>query len=348
MQHVCGPSFSLLKHSDTHSELTTLLIETFLELRQSSQAVVTESMYYEPIREEVNSYTLKILQTAVEELKTKTQIPASKFHVLVLKETSIISIYSGEGASELQTQEILFLIIVVAAFSHYPSSSTHNSLLILEKCVPYRIHLKNFDNGLSILVMVEAGISQISRNLHTLLVNLTTSKNLDLLQKQIENVKKLARKLNRNEWSETLVWRPNLKLNSSALSSLARRIQYGFETICLDPSLLFVAVEHVAVVIERIKTSIPVLGLSQACRLSPILQFYPGLVHFVLIDRKQHRNLLKMGVEDEEPGPVNYFQLFCIHLALTNPDVVLQQSRQIAMKLKEHIFPGSSELEDLC
>ena len=60
------------------------------------------------------------------------------------------------------------------------------------------------------------------------------------------------------------------------------------------------------------------------------------------------RNLLKMGVEDEEPEPVNYFQLFCIHLALTNPDVVLQQSRQIAMKLKEHIFPGSSELEDLC
>ena len=110
-----------------------------------------------------------------------------------------------------------------------------------------------------------------------------------MLKKQIENVKKLARKLNRNEWSETLVWRPNLKLNSSALSSLARQVQYGFEMICLDPSLLFVAVEHVAVVIERIKTRIPVLGLSQPCRLSPILQFYPGLIHFVLIDRKQHR-----------------------------------------------------------
>jgi len=95
MQHVCGSSFSLLKHSDTHSELTTILIETFLELRQSSQAIVTESMYYEPIREEVNTYILKILQTSIEELKVKTQIPASKFHILVLKETSIISIYSG-------------------------------------------------------------------------------------------------------------------------------------------------------------------------------------------------------------------------------------------------------------
>lgn len=110
-----------------------------------------------------------------------------------------------------------------------------------------------------------------------------------MLRKQIDNVKKLARKLNRNEWSETLVWRPNLKLNSSALSSLARRIRHGFETICLDPSLLFVAVEYVAVVIERIKSKIPVLGLSQPCRLSPLLQFYPGLIHFVLIDRKQHR-----------------------------------------------------------
>lgn len=84
-----------MKHSDTHSELTTLLIETFLELRQSSQAIVTESMFYEPIREEVNSYILKILQSSVQELKTNTQIPASKFHILVLKDTSIISIYSG-------------------------------------------------------------------------------------------------------------------------------------------------------------------------------------------------------------------------------------------------------------
>nr|CAG4648709.1 EOG090X07YB [Polyphemus pediculus] len=439
MQHVCGPSFSLLKHSDSHSEMTTVLIEKFLELRKSSQPIITESLHYENIREDINSYFLRMLQGSTEELKVRTGIPPSKVHVLILKGTSVIAFYSGKGTSELKTKEILFLIIVASAFTRQSSSSTHNSLIILEACVPYTIHLQTFENGITILLLIEAGLGQISKSMYSLLKNVTTYKNTATLKKQIVEVQGLAKKLkhrdtNISKWGETLVWRDNLRVNQSAMSALARQIQHGFELICLDPALLFTAVGHVSAVIELIKMRMPVLGLSSQlpCRLSPLLHFYPGLVHFVLIDRRHHRmispnlptekeptfcnnmwqmfhtslqwlhegiyqlmwndkqfcyshsiwigdatnqklpwkfcwdiqtgtlgypaimgseyyeNLMKSGVEDEEAEPVHYFQLFCIHLGLTSPATVLQQSKEIAKDLKAFIFPTSSELEDLC
>ena len=75
---------SRLKHSDTHSEMTTLLIETFLKLRQSSQSIVTESLHYEPISE-----------VAVEDLNERGSIPENRTHILIIKETSIVAFYSG-------------------------------------------------------------------------------------------------------------------------------------------------------------------------------------------------------------------------------------------------------------
>jgi len=66
------------------------------------------------------------------------------------------------------------------------------------------------------------------------------------------------------------------------------------------------------------------------------------------IGSEYYENLLKMGVEDDEPEAANYFQLFCIHLGLTNPSIVLQQSTQIAMDLKAFICRPSYELEDIC
>lgn len=99
----------------------------------------------------------------------------------------------------------------------------------------------------------------------------------------------MAYKLNQRHWFDMLVWRPEQSQNQSAMSALARQILHGFEVVCLNPSLLFAAVEHVSDVIDEIQLSIPIQSLSQPCRLTPLLKIYPGLVHFVLIDRKNHR-----------------------------------------------------------
>jgi len=111
----------------------------------------------------------------------------------------------------------------------------------------------------------------------------------DIISKQLTDVRKLAASHNM-QWSETLLgWRSGSKENTSAVSALARQVLYGFELMCLDTALLFGAVEHVSTVIDKIKFSIPVRVLSLPCKLTPLLQLYPGLVHFVLIDRNHHR-----------------------------------------------------------
>ena len=55
---------------------------------------------------------------------------------------------------ELKIEEVLFLVIVANAFA-YSSSSTRNSLVILEYCVPYSIHIQRIENGLTIIILIE-------------------------------------------------------------------------------------------------------------------------------------------------------------------------------------------------
>ncbi|XP_032785024.1 uncharacterized protein LOC116922744 isoform X1 [Daphnia magna] len=432
MQHVCGPSLSVLKHSNTHSELATLLIETFLKLRQSSQPIVTESLHYEPICEVVNSSILRVLQVAVSDLSVRGGIPENRSHILIIKETSIVAIYSGRGTSELRIDEILFLIIVANAFDHSKSSTRH-SLLILESCVPYTIHIQRVENGLDVIVLIECGLHQIATSLFALLKSVSASPTkVDLIPKQLKELKKMTYKPNqRHQWCESLIWRPEQSHNQSAMSAFCRQILRGYEAVCLNPSLLYAAVELVSRVIDDIQLSIPIESLSQPCRLTPLLNIYPGLVHFVLIDRKNHRmispnlplerddstfgnmwkifhtslewlnegmhnllwndkqlcyshaiwiedeankklqwrpnwdiqtgtfgypsligsgfyeNLMKGGLEDEEADPTHYFQFFCIHLAITSPSIIVEQSERLANYLKRFIYPSVGKLEDI-
>jgi len=136
-------------------------------------------------------------------------------------------------------------------------------------------------------------LQKLGRALHSLLTTLTSvSANgykPDVISKQLTEVRKLATSHNM-QWSETLLgWRSGSKENQSAVSALARQIFYGFELMCLDTALFFGAVEHVSTVIDKIKFSIPVRALLLPCQFTPLLQIYPGLVHFVLIDRNNHR-----------------------------------------------------------
>lgn len=111
-----------------------------------------------------------------------------------------------------------------------------------------------------------------------------------MIPKQLKELQKMTHKLNqRHQWFDSLIWRPEQSQNQSAMSAFCRQILRGYEVVCLNPSLLFAAVEHVSGVIDDIRLSIPIQSLSQPCRLTPLLKIYPGLVHFVLIDRKNHR-----------------------------------------------------------
>jgi hypothetical protein len=56
---------------------------------------VTESLHYEPISEAANSSILRVLQVAVSDLNVRGGISENRAHILIIKETSIVAIYSG-------------------------------------------------------------------------------------------------------------------------------------------------------------------------------------------------------------------------------------------------------------
>lgn len=164
-----------LKHSDSHSEMASVLLETFLQLRQTSQSMVVEALHYAYISEEGNSSILATLQDSVSQLQRKADVRSNRVHVLVIKETSIISIYSGQvsiyltwllidnknelqisfrkGASELKVDDIFFLIIACNAFAR--SESLDGRMIILESCVPYTAHLHKLGNAYFVLFLIE-------------------------------------------------------------------------------------------------------------------------------------------------------------------------------------------------
>ena len=138
------------------------------------------------------------------------------------------------------------------------------------------------------------------------------------------------KKLHHNKpWSDTLNnWRINYSSNNqSAASALSRQIRYGYELICLSPALLFSSVEHVSAVIDGIQAGIPSGLLSQPCLLTPILQLYPGLVHFVLLDRMHHRMIApRLTLENNQhDSTLNDVTLFLIaSLSFTHYFTILQ------------------------
>lgn len=137
---------------------------------------------------------------------------------------------------------------------------------------------------------LQAGLKKVAKSIYALVGDvLSISKKPEAIQKQVEEVKQMARKINYRQWSDSIVWRPSQAHNESAMSALARQLMHGYEAICLSPSLLFRSVEQVADVIDNIRISVPIQALLQPCRLTPLLRLYPGLVHFVLIDRANHR-----------------------------------------------------------
>nr|CAG4638524.1 EOG090X07YB [Cyclestheria hislopi] len=288
LQHICGPSLSLFKFSKAHSEMATLLLEKYFHLRHSKQSVLTETLHYLKIPEDSNLTILNTLKQSSNFLQSNSNISSSRLHILILQDSSIVGIYSGKGSSELGSNDIFFLILVAEAFST-SQLSINNYIIILESCVPYTIHLKKLKNGQCILILVETKLRKIALNFQQVLKMIKNPEDSVALRQEIKTLQKMAIKLNHEKWSETIVWRENITSNEAAMSALCRRLLTGFEKICLDPALLFVATNPLLSVIEHVETQMMNLSILLPSEHCSLLQSYPGLVHFVLVDRKNHR-----------------------------------------------------------
>ena len=78
------------------------------------------------------------------------------------KEINIIK--NRKGASELKVGDILFLVMMSNTSTH-PQAATRNSIIVLESCVPYTVHLQRLENGLNVLILIEVIVY-----LHTVII----------------------------------------------------------------------------------------------------------------------------------------------------------------------------------
>lgn len=136
---------------------------------------------------------------------------------------------------------------------------------------------------------MQAGTRQVANQLHDLLVDINKPDSCETLDKKLKDIKKLAHKLKYDTWAETLQWRSEMFNNESALSALGRKIQYGYELICLghEPKISARTSD-----IMKAKTKEIIdksRNFADPCPFLPILNHYPGLVHFVIVDRVNHR-----------------------------------------------------------
>ena len=110
-----------------------------------------------------------------------------------------------------------------------------------------------------------------------MVLDATGSKPCATIDKQLKEVQKMARKLNHKKWADSVSWRSQLCGNEAALSALGRQVLFGFESICLDPALLFVAVEHMSAIMEHLQYRIPSIEQTSLHQFTPLLNLFPGI-----------------------------------------------------------------------
>lgn len=121
VKHLCGPNVPLLKNNKQTSMLLSLLLDTWLALQDSDQAVLVEAVEQLMVNNDLSSATLKALQEAVEKLQQQTDY--TKIHALILVENKFLSLYSSRNAQDLIPADIIFLGLLTESLNLFPRES---------------------------------------------------------------------------------------------------------------------------------------------------------------------------------------------------------------------------------
>lgn len=124
VKHLCGPDVSILKTNKTRSALLSRIIDTWVQLQDSDQAVLVEAVEQLMVNTDLTTATLRALQEAAEKFKSHTDF--SRIHAMILVENKFLSLYSSRGCQDLSPPDILFLSLLCEAYHLLPSADSTN------------------------------------------------------------------------------------------------------------------------------------------------------------------------------------------------------------------------------
>ncbi|KAK7792624.1 hypothetical protein R5R35_013454 [Gryllus longicercus] len=124
VKHLCGPDVSILKTNKSRAALLSRILDTWIQLQDSDQAVLVEAVEQLMVNTDLSAATLKALQEATEKLKSHTDF--SRVHAMILVENKFLSLFSSRGTQDLTASDIMFLSLLCEAFHLLPSADSMN------------------------------------------------------------------------------------------------------------------------------------------------------------------------------------------------------------------------------
>ncbi|GLH00249.1 Hermansky-Pudlak syndrome 1 protein like protein [Gryllus bimaculatus] len=124
VKHLCGPDVSILKTNKSRAALLSRILDTWIQLQDSDQAVLVEAVEQLMVNTDLSAATLRALQEATEKLKSHTDF--SRVHAMILVENKFLSLFSSRGTQDLTASDIMFLSLLCEAFHLLPSADSMN------------------------------------------------------------------------------------------------------------------------------------------------------------------------------------------------------------------------------
>ncbi|XP_034233970.1 Hermansky-Pudlak syndrome 1 protein homolog isoform X1 [Thrips palmi] len=110
VKHLCGPDVSLLKISQSRSDLLTQLLDSWVFLQDSEQWLLVEAVEQLTVNAELSGATLKTLQSAVDKMRSVDEL--QRVHAMILVRNKFLSLYSSKNTQDLSAADLLFLNIL--------------------------------------------------------------------------------------------------------------------------------------------------------------------------------------------------------------------------------------------
>ncbi|KAK6624388.1 hypothetical protein RUM44_011247 [Polyplax serrata] len=144
VKHLCGPDIPLLKSNIERSCLLSALMDTWLYLRETDQAVLVEAVEQLLVNNDLSVTTLKTLQSAVNKIQQQTEF--SKIHSLLLVGNKFVSLYSSRTAEDLIPADIMFFGLLAEYLGSAETISKSNDQEDSDNLLCYSLFNSNSDS----------------------------------------------------------------------------------------------------------------------------------------------------------------------------------------------------------